>query len=49
MSHRAAHAIQRDHRFAELMYDSKAGPVSQRQREFLRDILTAASICSDPQ
>jgi signal transduction histidine kinase len=28
--------------FAELMYDGKAGPVSQRQQEFLRDILTAA-------
>jgi signal transduction histidine kinase/CHASE3 domain sensor protein len=28
--------------FAELMHDGKAGPVSQRQQEFLRDILTAA-------
>jgi len=28
--------------FAELMYDGKAGPVSQRQQEFLRDILTSA-------
>ncbi len=28
--------------FAELMHDGKAGPISPRQQEFLRDILTAA-------